>query len=70
MSEVFLGLDFGTESVRAVLVDAGGRLEATSVERYPHGQITPGSQPARDAFVAPLPPAFALQDPDDWLIAA
>ncbi len=70
MGEVFLGLDFGTESVRAVLVDARGRLEATAVERYPHGQITSGSRVAVDTFSAPLPASFALQDPLDWLGAA
>ncbi|MEY2878657.1 MAG: hypothetical protein RLZZ15_1037, partial [Verrucomicrobiota bacterium] len=35
---VSLGLDFGTESVRALLVDLRGRELASAVARYPHGQ--------------------------------
>lgn len=34
-----LGLDFGTESVRAVLVDLRGREMASAVAKYAHGQI-------------------------------
>ena len=59
-----LGLDFGTESVRAVLVDTGsGEMRATSVHRYEHGVIDqqlPGSN-------APLGAEWALQHPGDWL---
>ncbi len=59
-----LGVDFGTESGRAVLVDVrdGGEL-ASSVYRYANGVIddTLPSSGAR------LPPEWALQDPADYL---
>ncbi len=62
-----LGLDFGTESVRALIVDcATGAEAAQSTVRYAHGVITarlPGSE-------KPLPPDFALQHPQDYLDAA
>jgi L-ribulokinase len=57
-----LGLDFGTESVRAVLVDLRGRELASAVAKYPHGKIIeslPGSRKK-------LPPHYALQHPLDW----
>jgi L-ribulokinase len=65
-NRVALGLDFGTESVRAVLVDTRGNELGTAVSNYSHGQIThtlPGSD-------VPLPPLYALQDPQDWLDSA
>ncbi len=59
-----IGIDFGTESGRAVLVDArNGREIATEVYHYLAGVIDerlPGSD-------APLPPDWALQDPQDYL---
>jgi L-ribulokinase len=58
-----LGLDFGTESVRALLVALDGRELASAVVAYRHGQIVrelPGTG-------EPLPPDFALQHPRDWL---
>ncbi|MDZ4765297.1 MAG: ribulokinase [Chloroflexota bacterium] len=59
-----LGIDYGTESGRAVLVDtADGREVATAVHRYSHGVIDehlPGSD-------KPLPPEWALQDPMDYI---
>ena len=61
-----LGLDFGTESVRAVLVDLRGRELASAVAKYRHGQIIeslPGSKKK-------LPPQYALQHPLDWLDSA
>jgi L-ribulokinase len=63
---IALGLDFGTESVRAVLVDLRGRERAAVVARYAHGQIIetlPGSKKK-------LPPHYALQHPQDWLNSA
>ena len=65
-AKVSLGLDFGTESVRAILVDLRGRTYGAAVARYPHGQITttlPGTGEK-------LPPDFAFQHPGDWLKAA
>ncbi|NNJ24383.1 ribulokinase [Alienimonas chondri] len=66
MTAVALGLDFGTESVRALLADADGNERGTAEANYEHGQIV-RSLPGPDR---PLPPRFALQDPDDWLAAA
>jgi len=64
VSKYALGLDFGTESARAVLVDVvSGNFAATVVEAYPDGVIDdalPGSDKA-------LPPDWALQNPSDWL---
>lgn len=70
MSDLFVGLDFGTESVRAVVVDARGAGVASAVRAYRRGQIVPGSASAAELFPAGLPPAYALQDPDDWVDAA
>ena len=66
----FLGLDFGTESVRAVIVDRAGRLVGSAVAPYCHGQIVPGSAAAAKFFPTGLPQNFALQHPSDWLDAA
>lgn len=66
MQRYALGLDFGTESARALLVDvANGEIVATNAFNYPHGVIDkhlPGSE-------EPLPPGTALQDPADYLTA-
>jgi L-ribulokinase len=60
-----LGLDFGTESARAVLVDvATGETVATAVHGYADAVIDtalPGG--------AALPADWALQNPADWLEA-
>jgi L-ribulokinase len=59
-----IGIDFGTESVRTVVVEtATGATLATAVERYSHGVID-RVLPDREM---PLPPEWALQHPDDWL---
>ncbi|MGZ6387915.1 MAG: ribulokinase [Ktedonobacterales bacterium] len=59
-----IGVDFGTESGRALLVDVrDGRELAIAVHVYAHGVIDkhlPGSP-------TPLPPDWALQDPHDYL---
>ena len=58
-----LGLDFGTLSVRALIVDTrDGRAVAEAVSEYAHGVM--------DAALpdgTPLPPRFALQHPQDYL---
>jgi len=61
-----LGLDFGTESVRALLVDLKGCEHGSAAVRYRHGQITetlPGTGET-------LPADFALQHPVDWIDSA
>lgn len=59
-----IGIDFGTESGRAVLVDVrDGREVASAVHQYKNGVIDehlPGSDKA-------LPPDWALQDPMDYI---
>jgi L-ribulokinase len=63
---VSLGLDFGTESARAVIVDvSSGEELATAVAQYPHGVIT---QALPDSGVT-LGDEWALQHPGDWLHA-
>ena len=61
-----IGMDFGTESGRAVLVDVtSGKELATAVYEYSHGvidEVLPGEgKPVR------LEPDWALQDPEDYL---
>jgi L-ribulokinase len=65
-SPLALGLDFGTASVRALLVDFKGNELGSAVVQYPHGQITQ-TLPGNDK---PLPPDFALQHPGDWTESA
>src|SRR5436305_10909504 len=60
------GLDFGTESARAVLVRVGdGAVVASAVAEYPHGVI----DMRLPVGGAALPPEWALQNPRDWLLA-
>ena len=59
-----IGIDFGTESGRAVLVDViDGREVATAVHQYANGVIDE-KLPGTDLQ---LDPDFALQDPNDYL---
>ncbi len=61
-----LGIDFGTESARAVLVDCGdGRELGASVERYAHSVID-DRLPRPDDDVE-LEADWALQHPGDYL---
>jgi L-ribulokinase len=63
-----VGLDFGTESGRAVLVDlASGAEVATATHAYANGVIDE-RLPAPDDDVL-LEPDWALQDPDDYMSA-
>ncbi len=64
MGKYAIGVDFGTESGRAVLVDiATGREMGTAVYPYSHGVIDeqlPDGGPR-------LEPDWALQDPQDYI---
>jgi len=61
-----IGVDFGTESGRAVLVEVGsGRELATAVYPYQHGVIDE-QLPAPDDDIR-LEPDWALQDPIDYV---
>lgn len=60
-----IGVDFGTESGRAVLLDlATGEELASGVVRYRHGVIDRELPHTGEG----LPPDWALQDPDDWVL--
>jgi L-ribulokinase len=62
-----VGFDFGTESVRAILVDIRtGAVLGKGADAYRHGVID-RALPGGDAA---LPPDYALQHPADWLDAA
>jgi L-ribulokinase len=67
MARYSIGLDFGTESVRALVVDiSDGRIGGRAVQEYAHGVIDrelPGS-------TITLPADYALQHPGDWLESA
>lgn len=67
MARYTVGMDFGTESARAVVVDvATGAVVFTATQPYARAVIDrrlPGSS-------TPLPPDWALQHPQDWVDAA
>jgi L-ribulokinase len=59
-----IGVDFGTESGRALLLDLEtGRELAVSAVPYPHGVIDRELPHTGEQ----LPPDWALQNPDDWI---
>jgi len=61
-----IGVDFGTASGRAILVDvADGRQLATAVSEYSHGVID-DVLPLDDRRIV-LPPDWALQDSEDYI---
>ncbi|HEX8521331.1 MAG TPA: ribulokinase [Tepidisphaeraceae bacterium] len=67
MARYSLGFDFGTESVRVLVVDiASGKIAGQAASPYAHGVIDqklPGTNAA-------LPADYALQHPQDWLDSA
>lgn len=67
MARVFIvGLDFGTESARGVLIDgASGDTVASLEQTYPHGVM---DRHLPDGTL--LPPGWALQVADDYLSVA
>ncbi len=64
MAKYAIGVDYGTESGRALLVDVkNGRELASAVHKYANGvidRVLPGTQ-------VKLAPDWALQDPNDYL---
>ncbi len=66
MAKYAIGVDFGTESGRAVLVDVSdGREVATAVYPYSHGVIDERLPIAGE--LVRLEPDWALQDPQDYI---
>ncbi len=67
MSKYSIGLDFGTESCRAILVNiTTGNKVVQAVYNYKNGVITDKLPIDEDIK---LPPEWALQDPEDYLHA-
>ena len=65
MTSYSLGIDFGTESGRVLLLDLErGDEVAAAVVAYPHGVIDRELPRTGE----PLPPDWALQSPDDWIL--
>jgi L-ribulokinase len=61
-----IGFDFGTESVRVVIVGPDGRFAAQETSAYAHGVIDTTLPTTGEK----LPPDYALQHPQDWLDSA
>lgn len=62
MSKYSMGIDFGTLSARAIIVDIEtGEEKATAVSKYEHGIM------AKDLMGLPLPADYALQHPKDYI---
>ena len=63
MARYSIGVDFGTESARALLLDLDSAIEvASSAMDYPHGVMD-----ERLPDGTPLPQDWALQHPEDYL---
>src|SRR3989442_571093 len=59
-----IGFDFGTESVRVLIVNVrNGNIAAQAVENYRHGVIDSSLPTSGER----LPQDYALQHPQDWL---
>jgi L-ribulokinase len=64
--EFLIGLDYGSESARGVLVDvSNGEIVASHAHPYRHGIMTSALPGGR-----PLPPEWALQNAPDYVEAA
>lgn len=71
-SPVALGIDFGTDSVRCMLVDLHGNLVGPiSSCTYAAGTISrrTGGGVHKGLELAQLPLKYCLQDADDWLVS-
>lgn len=64
MEHYSIGIDFGTEEARAMLVNMHGQCIRNASFRYPHGVMTECLPDGTR-----LPPGFALQHPGDYMDA-